>query len=85
VAQTAKYGYYTDTGGDVYHFFMAAEPPLGQFILRDGAWVLLPDPWYLMDRVIDGDPDLTGPVVDPPEGVPPVKHSLATRSGWGIR
>jgi hypothetical protein len=76
VAQTsAKLGYYVkDTGdGDVYNFFMADEPPLGQYVLHDGVWVPLPDPWYLMDKIIDGDPEVDGPVADPPEGVPPVR------------
>jgi hypothetical protein len=67
-----KLGYYVrDTGeGDAYHYLMTAEPPLGQFILRDGAWVPLVDGFSLMDRLIDGDPDFDGPVSDPPAGVP---------------
>jgi hypothetical protein len=65
-------GYYIlDTGdGDVYHFLMTDEPPLGQYALRGGAWEPLIDGFYLMDKVIDGDPDVTGPMVHPPEGVP---------------
>jgi hypothetical protein len=30
-----------------------------------GTWEPLSDPWYLMDMVIDGTPDLTGPVKNP--------------------
>jgi hypothetical protein len=44
---------------------MGAEPPLEQYILIDGKWEPLSDPWYLMDMVIDGNPELTGPVKDP--------------------
>jgi hypothetical protein len=30
------------------------------------------DGWSLMDLVIDGSPELTGSVKDPPEGVPAI-------------
>jgi hypothetical protein len=78
VAETKKRGYYTqDTGdGDVYHFFMGDEPPLEQYILHGGMWEPLIDPWFLMDMVIDGQADLTGPFVDPPEGVTPISAAL---------
>ena len=62
-------GYYTD--GDVW-FHIGAEPPLDQFVLRDGAWVPLPDGFYLADRLMGGDVDLDGPFVEPPEGMPSV-------------
>jgi hypothetical protein len=79
-------GYYTsDSGdGDVHCFFMNGEPPSGQFAFRGGVWqplevyglqdgrlVTLVDGYYVMDRIIDGDPDYDGPFDDPPEGVPP--------------
>ena len=74
MAESKKVGYYTqDTGRNVYHFFMGAEPPEKQFMLHGATWQLLSDPWYLMDLVIDGTPDLIGPVVNPPQGVPPYK------------
>jgi hypothetical protein len=75
LAESAKIGYYTqDTGGgDVFHFYMGAEPPEDQLILRGGTRKPLTDPWYLMDMVIDGNPELTGPVKNPPKGVPPYK------------
>jgi hypothetical protein len=69
----SKLGYYTqDTGQSVYHYFMGDEPPKGQYIyvLRDKVWEPLTDSWYLMDMVINGEPDLTGPMVNPPAGVP---------------
>lgn len=71
-----KRGYYRDVGGedvggDVYHFFMAEEPPDGQYIFRGGAWVPLVNGYYLMDRLITGDVDVDGPFDDPPKGVPP--------------
>jgi hypothetical protein len=68
-------GYYVrDTGdGDVVYFFAGGEPPLEQYVLRDGTWHPLPDGFYLMDKLIDGDPDFYGPVADPPAGVPPVR------------
>lgn len=69
---TAKKGYYTqDTGQNVYYFYMGAEPPEEQYILREGKWKPLADGWYLMDLVINGTPDLNGPVPNAPEGVPP--------------
>jgi hypothetical protein len=65
-------GYYTcDTGdGDVSDYYMGDEPPEKQYVLRGKTWELLPDPWSLMDRIIDGDPDYDGPTVNPPRGVP---------------
>jgi hypothetical protein len=39
-------------------------------VLHGKTWEPLGDPWYLMDMVIDGQPDLTGPVANPPRGVP---------------
>jgi hypothetical protein len=68
----SKVGSYTqDTGdGDIYHYFMGDDPPLKQYVLRGKTWELLPDPWSLMDMVIDGQPDLSGPVKNPPRGVP---------------
>jgi len=69
-----KIGYYTrDTGRNVYHYYMGAEPPGEQYILRGQTWEPLVDGWSLMDMVIDGTPDLAGPVPDPPEGVPAVR------------
>jgi hypothetical protein len=62
MAETQKLGYYTqDTGQNVYHFLMADEPPRGQYILRGGVWERLADGWYLMDLLISGAPDLSGP------------------------
>jgi len=49
---------------------MGDEPPDKQYVLRGETWELLPDPWSLMDRIIDGDPDYDGPTVNPPRGVP---------------
>jgi hypothetical protein len=70
----SKIGYYRrDTGQSVYDFYMSEEPPLGQFLLRDGTWEPLADGYFLMDMVIDGNPELTGPVKDPPQGVPPYR------------
>ena len=65
-------GYYVkDTGdGDLYHFFMGDEAPLKQYVLRGDRWEPLPDPWYLMDKVIDGDPEVDGPMKDPRESHP---------------
>jgi hypothetical protein len=60
-------GYYTrDAGQDSSHFLMTAEPPSGQYVLRDGVWVPLPDPFYLMGLIISGDVDMVGPMPDPP-------------------
>ena len=73
-----KIGYYTEDTGpnnddapDVFVFYMASEPPEGQFILINGAWRPLVDPWFLMDKIMDGDPEVGDPTDDPPEGVPP--------------
>jgi hypothetical protein len=65
-------GYYVrDTGdGHVSYFYMAGEPPLEQYTLRDGTWVPLPDGFYVADRLITGDVDFDGPV-SLPAGVPP--------------
>jgi hypothetical protein len=49
---------------------MGDEPPEKQYILRGETWELLADPWYLMDMIIDGQPDLADPVANPPKGVP---------------
>jgi hypothetical protein len=69
-----KLGYYTqDTGQHVYRYFMGAEPPQEQYILREGVWEPLSDGFYLMDLIFDGTPDLSGPVKNPPKGVPPFK------------
>lgn len=71
-----KLGYCTrDTGTYVRHFYMGDEPPQEQYTLHGDTWVPLDDGWYLMDLVIDGTPDLTGPVKNPPAGVPPIKVS----------
>jgi hypothetical protein len=60
VAESKKLGYYTQDSGQgvVSHYFMGDDPPLEQFILRGNVWKPLPDPWYLMDMVIDGNPEL---------------------------
>jgi len=69
-----RVGYYTrDLGdGEHRHYHMGDDPPLEQYRLNvnSNAWELLPDPWSLMDRIIDGDPDYDGPTVNPPRGVP---------------
>ena len=66
-----KLGYYTqDSGQNVYHYFMGNEPPLEQYMLHDGKSEPLSDGWYLMDMIMDGNPDLSGPVKSPPKGVP---------------
>jgi hypothetical protein len=71
VADSEKLGYYTqDTGTYVRHFFMGDEPPEKQFMFHARTWEPLSDPWHLMDMVIDGAPDLTGPVKNPPREVP---------------
>ena len=72
-----KLGYYTrDTGdGDVYHYYMGDEPPLEQYRFNGSRWVPLDDGWSLMDLVIDGSPELTGPVKNPPKGVPTIEVS----------
>lgn len=69
-------GYYvSDPGvpnaGEVKVFFMAAEPPDGQYRLDGDQWVEVPDGWYLSDRLIDGDPGLSGPFAEAPNGAPP--------------
>ena len=65
----SRVGYYTqDTGQHVYHFFMGDDPPLEQYILHGRDWDRLVDPWYLMNMINDGQPDLTGPVANPPRG-----------------
>ncbi len=56
---------------------MGDEPPLEQYILIDGTWEPLSDGFYLMDMVIDGNPEISGPVRDPPEGVPPYESPPA--------
>jgi hypothetical protein len=54
VAETEKFGYYTqDTGQNVYHFFMGDEPPQEQYMLHGDVWEPLVAWWYLMDLVID--------------------------------
>jgi hypothetical protein len=71
MAENSKVGYYVrDTGQHVYHYYMGDEPPLEQYVLHGDTWEPLVDPWYLMDLVINGQPDLTGPVANPPRGVP---------------
>lgn len=71
-----KLGFYTqDTGQNVYYFYMAAEPPEGQYILREGKWHPLVDGYYLMDMIINGQPDLTGPEPALPKGAPPAPAS----------
>ena len=73
----SRVGYYTqDDGVDRWHYFMGDDPPLEQYILRDGAWKPLADGYYLMDMIIDGQPDLSGPTVNPPRGVPSARSSL---------
>lgn len=51
---------------------MGDDPPLEQFRLKinTNTWEPLSDPWYLMDRIIDGDLDYDGPMKNPPRGVP---------------
>lgn len=66
-------GYYFS--GDVV-FYMGGEPPLEQYVFRDAAWQPLPDGFYLMDKLIDGDVDLDGPVPDPPKGVPAFQRTV---------
>ena len=44
---------------------MGDEPPDEQYVFRGEVWKPLPDPWHLMDMVIDGAPDLSGPVKNP--------------------
>jgi hypothetical protein len=64
---SSRVGYYAqDDGVDRWHYFMGDEPPDKQYILRDGAWKPLIDPWYLMDMIIDGNPKIAGPTVNPP-------------------
>jgi hypothetical protein len=66
-----KIGYYSqDDGVDHWYYFMGDEPPDEQYILRDGTWKPLVDPWYLMDMIMDGNPEVSGPTVNPPRGVP---------------
>jgi hypothetical protein len=68
---SSRVGYYTqDDGEDRFHYFMGDDPPLAQYVLRGKTWEPLPDPWSLMDMVMDGQPDLDGPVANPPRGVP---------------
>lgn len=72
-------GYYTqDYGdGDVTYYFMNDEPPDGQFIFLGGAWRPLIYPFYLADLLMDGNPEVSDPVTDPPEGVPPFESPPA--------
>lgn len=75
-----KLGYYIrDTGdGDVsYYYFMNQEPPDGQYKFKGGVWKPMIDGYYLMDKIIDGDPDIDGPFDAPPEGVLPFESPLA--------
>jgi hypothetical protein len=51
-------------------FFMADEPPDGQYRLDNGEWVPLPDGWFISDMLMDGDPALNGPVAEAPAGAP---------------
>jgi hypothetical protein len=83
-----KLGYYVQDsriGGEadgqdyVSYYFMGAEPPDEQYIFRGGAWKPLIDGYYLMDKIIDGDPDVDGPFDDPPEGVPPFESRRGRR------
>jgi hypothetical protein len=68
---SSRVGYYTqDDGEDRFYYFMGDDPPLEQYILRDRVWKPLEDGYYLMDMIIDGQPDLTGPVANPHKGVP---------------
>jgi hypothetical protein len=80
-----KLGYYVQgTGdGDVYHYLMIDEPPLGQFMLRGDEWQPLVDGFYLMDKIIDGDPDVIGPMANPPAGVPELNLRGLTGSAAG--
>jgi hypothetical protein len=79
-----KKGYYTEDTGpndddapDVFYFCMTGEPPDGQFIFLDGAWRPLIDPFYLADKLMDGDPGVGDPTDDPPEGLPPAPEPTA--------
>ena len=66
-----RVGYYTQVSQRyVWHYFMGDDPPLEQYILRDGAWKPLNDGYYLMDMIIDGNPEISGPFQNPPRGVP---------------
>jgi hypothetical protein len=66
-----KIGCYTqDDGEDVTHYYMGAEPPEKQYVLRGKTWELLPDPWSIADMIMDGNPELSDPRVNPPRGVP---------------
>jgi hypothetical protein len=68
---SSRVGYYTqDDGEDRFHYYMGDDPPLKQYILRDRVWKPLEDGYYLMNMIIDGNPELTGPVKNPPRGVP---------------
>ena len=76
-------GYYTESTGptaddapDVFYYFMGGEPPDGQFILINGVWRPLIDPYFLADKLIDGDPGVGNPTDEPPEGVPPYEAPL---------
>jgi hypothetical protein len=71
-----KQGYYTrDTGQNVYPYYMGDEPPLEQYRFNGSQWVPLDDPWHLMDQIIDGSPEISGPTQDPPKRVSAIKVS----------
>jgi hypothetical protein len=74
IRSEAKFGYYVeDDGTAIYYYFMGKEPPEGQYIykLLNGAWRPLKNGYFLMDMIMDGNPNLTGPTSAPPEGIPP--------------
>ena len=48
------------------HDFMGDEPPLEQYILHRGKWEPLGDGYYLMDMIMDGNPEISGPVNEVP-------------------
>ena len=84
-----KIGYYVeDVGPGVdgapdpfFFFYMGDEAPIDQFILIDGAWEPLHDPWFLADKLMNAEVDYTD---DPTEGVPPAPPSrAATRAEKG--
>ena len=77
---------------DDHWFYMADQPPLGQYSLCHGVWETLPvyglqhgrlvtlvDGYYLMDRIMDADYDEAG-LDEPPEGVPPFDEAKVQSS-----
>jgi hypothetical protein len=72
-----KLVYYTrDTGQKRLSLLHGRRTAPGAIQAERQTWVPLNDGWYLMDMIIDRNPELSGPVKNPPQGVPAIKDKI---------